>query len=228
MVEDKKDVEQAELAIKIDESADPNLSNSDNDGSDKSENVALDSDGEITPSKPKVVVADSDGVKVLQDEQAITDQLALDSIAYDPFGNVTVGGRSSPSGLVRFYVNNEAISAAKTNKEGYWETDLSDIVPGTYTLRIDQLSLKGDVVSRLESPFKREDREKLAKLIAPSTSPARINIVTVQPGNTLWAIARKRYGDGLLYVRVFEANRDKIKDPDLIYPGQLFDLPDLN
>ena len=228
LVEDKKDVEQAELAIKIDESADPNLSNSDNDGSDKSSNAALDSDGEITPSKPKVVVADSDGVKVLQDEQAITDQLALDSIAYDPFGNVTVGGRSSPSGLVRFYVNNEAISAAKTNKEGYWETDLSDIVPGTYTLRIDQLSLKGDVVSRLESPFKREDREKLAKLIAPSTSPARINIVTVQPGNTLWAIARKRYGDGLLYVRVFEANRDKIKDPDLIYPGQLFDLPDLN
>ena len=237
LVEDQKDIEQAELVINIDESADPNLSNSDDDTSDKTTNAALDSktanaaldsDGEITPSKPKVVVADSDGVKVLQDEQAITNQLALDSIAYDPFGNVTVGGRSSPSGLVRFYVNNEAISAAKTNKEGYWETDLSDIVPGTYTLRIDQLSLKGDVISRLESPFKREDREKLAKLIAPSTSPARINIVTVQPGNTLWAIARKRYGDGLLYVRVFEANRDKIKDPDLIYPGQLFDLPDLN
>ena len=228
LVENQKDVEQAELVINIDESADPNLSNSDDDKSDKTANVALDSDGEITSSKPKVVVADSDGVKVLQDEQAITDQLALDSIAYDPFGNVTVGGRSSPSGLVRFYVNNEAISAAKTNKEGYWETDLSDIVPGTYTLRIDQLSLKGDVISRLESPFKREDREKLAKLIAPSTSPARINIITVQPGNTLWAIARKRYGDGLLYVRVFEANRDKIKDPDLIYPGQLFDLPDLN
>ena len=228
LVEDQKDIEQAELVINIDESADPNLSNSDDDTSDKTANAALDSDGEITPSKPKVVVADSDGVKVLQDEQAITDQLALDSIAYDPFGNVTVGGRSSPSGLVRFYVNNEAISAAKTNKEGYWETDLSDIVPGTYTLRIDQLSLEGDVISRLESPFKREDREKLAKLIAPSTSPARINIVTVQPGNTLWAIARKRYGDGLLYVRVFEANRDKIKDPDLIYPGQLFDLPDLN
>jgi len=228
LVENQKDVEQAELVINIDESADPNLSNSDDDKSDKTANVVLDSDGEITPSKPKVVVADSDGVKVLQDEQAITDQLALDSIAYDPFGNVTVGGRSSPSGLVRFYVNNEAISAEKTNKEGYWETDLSDIVPGTYTLRIDQLSLKGDVISRLESPFKREDREKLAKLIAPSTSPARINIITVQPGNTLWAIARKRYGDGLLYVRVFEANRDKIKDPDLIYPGQLFDLPDLN
>ena len=178
--------------------------------------------------QPKVIIADSDGVKVIQDDKRSDDELALDAIAYDPLGNVTVGGRSNPSGLVRFYINNEAVSATKTNEAGYWEADLSDIIPGTYTLRIDELSLKGDVISRLESPFKREDREKLANLIAPSTSPVRINIVTVQPGNTLWAIARKRYGDGLLYVQVFEANRDKIKNPDLIYPGQLFDLPDMN
>ena len=228
LVEDQKDLEKAEPSVEIDESADLNVKDSDEDITDETVNVALDENGEITQSQTKVVVADSDGVKVLQDDQGINDQLALDSIAYDPFGNVTLGGRSNPSGLVRFYVNDEAISAAKTNEEGYWETDLSDIIPGTYTLRIDQLSLKGDVISRLESPFKREDREKLAKLVAPSTSPARINIVTVQPGNTLWAISRKRYGDGLLYVRVYEANRDKIKNPDLIYPGQLFDLPDLN
>ena len=206
-----------------------NISESDSDIS------VSDNDLEISNSttnsstlQPKVVVADSDGVKVLQDDQNAKDQLALDSIAYDPLGNVILSGRSNPDGLVRFYVNNEAISAAKTDDTGYWETDLSDVIPGTYTLRIDELGSRGNVVSRLESPFKREDREKLAALIVPSSSPVRINIVTVQPGNTLWAIARKRYGDGLLYVRVFEANRDKIKDPDLIYPGQLFDLPDLN
>ena len=51
-------------------------------------------------------------------------------------------------------------------------------------------------------------------------------MVTVQPGNTLWAIARERYGMGILYVRVFEANRDKIRDENLIYPGQIFELPD--
>ncbi len=228
LVDNQNDTEEVEVSSGIDESADLNLENSDENVTDETGNMAPDETGKINPSEPKVMVADSDGVKVLQDDQVIYDQLALDSIAYDPFGNVTLGGRSNPSGLVRFYVNNEAISAAKTNEKGYWETDLSDIIPGTYTLRIDQLSLKGDVISRLESPFKREDREKLAKLVAPSASRARINIVTVQPGNTLWAIARKRYGDGLLYVRVFEANRDKIKDPDLIYPGQLFDLPDLN
>ena len=176
-----------------------NISESDSDIS------VSDNDLEISNSttnsstlQPKVVVADSDGVKVLQEDQNAKDQLALDSIAYDPLGNVILSGRSNPDGLVRFYVNNEAISAAKTDDTGYWETDLSDVIPGTYTLRIDELGSRGNVVSRLESPFKREDREKLAALIAPSSSPVRINIVTVQPGNTLWAIARKRYGDGLL------------------------------
>ncbi|MDC3020931.1 LysM peptidoglycan-binding domain-containing protein [Paracoccaceae bacterium] len=234
---DQSQLEEQETQLELQEALEESeLSENKADISESDSDVSVsDNDLEISnstmnssTSQPKVVVADSDGVRVLQDDQGAKDQLALDSIAYDPLGNVTLSGRSNPDGLVRFYVNNEAISAAKTDDSGYWETDLSDVIPGTYTLRIDELGSRGDVVSRLESPFKREDREKLAALIAPSSSPVRINIVTVQPGNTLWAIARKRYGDGLLYVRVFEANRDKIKDPDLIYPGQLFDLPDLN
>ena len=57
-----------------------------------------------------------------------------------------------------------------------------------------------------------------------SVAPA-IRAVTVQPGNTLWAIARDNYGEGILYVRLFDANRDRIRDPDLIYPGQVFSVP---
>ena len=53
-----------------------------------------------------------------------------------------------------------------------------------------------------------------------------IRSVTVQKGDTLWAISRERYGDGILYVKVFEANRDAIRDPDLIYPGQVFTIPE--
>jgi nucleoid-associated protein YgaU len=226
-IEDLKVIEKADLVIDSTEGSDSNSVDKGKDISIENADEDLNDNTNTNAFQPKVVIANSDGVKVIQDEKRSDDELALDSIAYDPLGNVTVGGRSNPSGLVRFYINNEAVSATKTNEAGYWEADLSDIIPGTYTLRIDELSLKGDVISRLESPFKREDRERLANLIAPSTSPVRINIVTVQPGNTLWAIARKRYGDGLLYVQVFEANRDKIKNPDLIYPGQLFDLPDI-
>lgn len=60
---------------------------------------------------------------------------------------------------------------------------------------------------------------------APEPAAAPVT-VTVQPGFTLWGIAQDRYGDGVLYVQVFEANRDKIKDPDLIYPGQVFSVPE--
>ena len=62
---------------------------------------------------------------------------------------------------------------------------------------------------------------------APVADPApKLVTVTVQPGFTLWGIAQERYGDGVLYVQVFEANRDRIRDPDLIYPGQVFAVPE--
>ncbi len=49
--------------------------------------------------------------------------------------------------------------------------------------------------------------------------------VTVQPGYTLWGIAEGQLGEGVMYVQVYEANKDRIRDPDLIYPGQVFTIP---
>ncbi|MBC2835902.1 LysM peptidoglycan-binding domain-containing protein [Gemmobacter straminiformis] len=49
--------------------------------------------------------------------------------------------------------------------------------------------------------------------------------VTVQPGFTLWRIARETMGEGVMYVQVFEANKAQIRDPNLIYPGQVFTIP---
>ena len=84
-------------------------------------------------------------------------------------------------------------------------------------------------MSRVETPFKREEPSVLAALDtgeAPEEG-IRLSLVTVQRGNTLWGIASKTYGEGILYVRVFEANRDRIRDPDLIYPGQVFTVPEI-
>ena len=65
--------------------------------------------------------------------------------------------------------------------------------------------------------------EPAAEGAAPA-SPPSVSI-TVQPGYTLWGIARQQLGEGILYVQVFEANKDRIRNPDLIYPGQVFVLP---
>lgn len=63
----------------------------------------------------------------------------------------------------------------------------------------------------------------VADAAAPAPPPPVT--ITVQPGLTLWAIARDTFGDGVMYVQVYEANKDKIRDPDLIYPGQVFMVP---
>ena len=43
---------------------------------------------------------------------------------------------------------------------------------------------------------------------------------TVQPGDSLWQIARRTYGDGRYWVLLYQANADRIANPNLIYPGQ--------
>ena len=93
---------------------------------------------------------------------------------------------------------------------------MTGIKQGLYTLRADEVASDGSVVGRVETPFK---RESISLAIKGSSN------ITVQPGYTLWAIARERYGSGFQYVRVYQANLDLIKDPDLIYPGQVFNLP---
>ena len=49
--------------------------------------------------------------------------------------------------------------------------------------------------------------------------------VIIRRGDNLWTIARRVYGEGLRYTQIYEANANQIRDPDLIYPGQVFDLP---
>lgn len=48
---------------------------------------------------------------------------------------------------------------------------------------------------------------------------------TVKKGDCLWNIAKKYYGDGRMYTKIYQANKDKIKNPDLIYVGQVFLIP---
>lgn len=64
-------------------------------------------------------------------------------------------------------------------------------------------------------------------LLVPATDrkPSRQSFVTVEPGATLWEIATEEYGDATKWPRIYRANDDQIEDPDLIYPGQRFDVP---
>ena len=59
---------------------------------------------------------------------------------------------------------------------------------------------------------------------APAAAPAT-RTHTVQRGDTLSAIAKKYYGNANAYTKIFEANKNILKDPDHIYPGQVLTIP---
>ncbi len=68
------------------------------------------------------------------------------------------------------------------------------------------------------------DVEGGASSTAPLSQPAE-QTHTVASGDSLSRIAKKHYGDANKWRRIFEANRDLIKDPDEIYPGQILKIP---
>ncbi|MGI9371163.1 MAG: LysM peptidoglycan-binding domain-containing protein [Hyphomicrobiales bacterium] len=69
-----------------------------------------------------------------------------------------------------------------------------------------------------------EDGEDVA-VVTPATGSASPGQVVIQPGNNLWRISRVIYGKGLRYTVIYQANKEQIRDPSLIYPGQIFTTP---
>lgn len=184
------------------------------------------------PNPAPVLIADADGVRVLPNTPAqpeLVDRIALDTITYDPSGEVLLAGRgAAPGGFVQVYLDNQPVTSSRISPSGQWRSDLPDVDQGIYTLRVDETDAGGVVQSRIETPFKKEDAAAVAAILGAETAAEGFDVAfkTVQPGATLWAIAEQQFGDGILYVAVFEANRDLIRDPDLIYPGQVFRIPD--
>lgn len=172
---------------------------------------------------PAVLLATPRGVEVLQNAPLSPGEVALDAISYDAAGDVLLSGRGDQEAFVRIYLDNTPVTTSRIRDDGRWRVELPEVDAGTYTLRVDQVDTSGVVVSRVESPFLRESADVLE---AATKDEGPVTSITVQPGNTLWAISKERYGDGVDYVKVFQANRDRIRNPDLIYPGQIFDLPD--
>jgi nucleoid-associated protein YgaU len=146
--------------------------------------------------------------------------LVLQSIDYDEAGNAVISGSGPVGARVLAYLDDRLIGAATIDEQGRWIIRPRDpIAPGLHRLRIDQLGADGGVVARVESPFSRVAQ-------ADTGLSLREGSVVVQPGNSLWRIARRVYGEGMRYSVIYEANLGQIRDPDLIYPGQIFTLPE--
>ncbi|MDY0882694.1 Ig-like domain-containing protein [Dongia soli] len=148
--------------------------------------------------------------------KAKEDTLSLATVDYDQAGRAILAGTGKPKSTLNLYLDNGLLGQITVDDNGNWSyLPASPISPGLHHLRIDQVDPAGKVVSRVELPFEQ----------APTALAASNGKVVIQPGNSLWRLARQSYGSGLRYTVIYEANKTQIRNPDLIYPGQVFVMP---
>ena len=180
------------------------------------------------PAPQAALLLSEGGARVLQaagGEDIDPRNVTIDAISYSTAGDVQLSGKGQAQGFVRLYLDNEPLMDTEIAPDGTWDGTLPAVAAGQYLLRADQIDAQGAVLSRYETPFQRESPEVLAAAAPDGADAPMAAKITVQPGFTLWGIARQNYGSGMLYVQVYEANKQMIGDPDLIYPGQVFNVP---
>lgn len=94
------------------------------------------------------------------------------------------------------------------------------------------ISVDGDTVTVTGDAVSDEMKEKVILAVgnvegvaAVEAEAAAAVFHTVEKGDNLWKIAEKALGNGARYTEIFEANKPMLKDPDLIYPGQVLRIP---
>jgi nucleoid-associated protein YgaU len=142
--------------------------------------------------------------------------LSMDTLEYNDQGRIVLSGRATPGATVQIYGGNQPLATATADAAGEWSaTSTRAVGPGRVELRLDQLGKDARVVQRIVVP--------LAQAATAELTPGQI--YTVQPGNNLWQISRRAYGNGTRYLIIYSANLSQIRDPQRIYPGQVFRLP---
>lgn len=168
---------------------------------------------------PRDVAGDS---RVLQGPPipSVGGRLQVGTVDYGAGGGVTLSGTAEPGATVQLYLDNRPLAHAEADSGGAWRATPrgGGIEARLYTLRADQVAADGAVTQRVELPFQRTD------LTLRATAEGE-TMVVVQPGNNLWTVARTVYGRGTAYTTIYRANEAHIRDPDLIYPGQVFIIP---
>ena len=170
--------------------------------------------------------------------------VAITVVEAEDTGTLYASGTAAKDASVRLYLNETYLDTAQVGAEGKWSLKVTKgITPGTYNVRVDDVeAATGKVLSRAEVKF--DFAPKVAEVPAATETqsaatpePAAtvkdasavvvdaIETATVVRGDSLWRISKKTYGSGFRYLAIHQANKEQIRNPDLIYPGQVFVLP---
>jgi LysM domain len=170
-------------------------------------------------------------------------RVAIQSIEADALGGLVAKGSAEPNETVRLYLNQADLADAKTQSDGHWSLTIRHgMTAGPYVMHADEIgSANATVIASANTPFD----YPAAPAPAPATTPAApsgsaaqssapsaadpviesVQTKRVATGHTLWALSKSYYGDPTHYPVIYEANREQIHNPNIIYPGQVFVVP---
>ena len=141
-------------------------------------------------------------------------------------------GNAAPGSRLRLYADDLPLTEVTAGPDGRWSVHVDKTLPvGGHKLRADGLDAAGQVVARAEIPFDMPADlaaarpEPRARLASRGTEAGGGKDAVVHRGDSLWRISRKILGAGPRYTQIYEANSRQIRNPNLIYPGQVFVVP---
>lgn len=150
----------------------------------------------------------------------------------------TAGSGLLKSSAAKTAAKNKSAEAARERQEGLLEGVL--ISSGLNIKNID-VEIVDDKIMLFGEAATQEDREKAIlilgnmegvasiddriSVVTPTPAEPEAQMYTVQGGDSLSKIAKHFYGDPMKYNVIFEANQPMLKDPNLIYPGQVLRIP---
>lgn len=142
--------------------------------------------------------------------------LTLDSVEYGEGDGLVLSGHADPGARLQIFAGDRLLGAAAADAAGSWRLVAArPAASGTLELRLAEIAGGGAA-------------HAITAQLAPPAAPggaADAGTYVVERGNSLWRIARHIYGSGVHYTEIYRVNRDRIRNPDLIFPGQHFTLP---
>lgn len=136
--------------------------------------------------------------------------------------------------------NDIMLGASPISPEGrFLVQSQKPLAVGDYIIRADLLDSSSRVIATARVPFRREAGKNVSAVAsgtgdqnsnegeAASATPLQKveGSVIIRKGDNLWTISKRTYGQGTRYTTIYLANRDQIRNPDLILPGQVFVMP---
>lgn len=154
-----------------------------------------------------------------QDATYFLSELEALKINKQPFQFIVI--RTKPDNVSRMYDTN-----IKVLLEDYTITEeVNNGLDVNVSIKLKQY--REYATKTIQITLKEEKKVATETNVRPvDTTPAtNVQYYTVVSGDCLWKIAKKFYGDGNRWPDIYNANRDKIKNPNLIYPKQVFVIP---